>query len=262
MNVEAETLNLKSEFDRLTTAERYSLSRWQLCQFYGINGNSLTMALIERDRDGLRGKVREFEKLFSPDGEELSMAAARESAGGSAVDADRSLAARRVRIAIGLPEMVALLQTRALSKEAPEMIAFADRCVQMAGTVKSAVNYSVKAGASPVKILGELLGQVGVCLICTRTRIGGKQIRVYQINSENLVDLTAIAETRYQNGIDRAEQCESHPSDKTLQRGVTHTQIPPKPDEGEAWEDVEPSDMGEELEWSYEFEWEEEAIAA
>ncbi len=261
-DIEAQSLKVKAEFDRLSPEERRSLSRWELCHFYGIEGDTLTRSLIERDRDGLRGKAREFEKLFSPDGEELAMAAVRESAGGSAVDGDRSLAARRVRMAIGLPEMVALLQERSLSKDAPEMVAFAERCVQMVGAVKSGMNYSVKSDASPVKILGELLGQVGLSLICTRTRINGKQIRLYQIDPTALIDLNTIAETRFQKRIDRPEQDESHPSDKTLQRGVTHSIKPSKYDEGKALEDVELSDMGEESEWSYEFECEEEPTAA
>lgn len=261
-DIEAEILKGKAEFDRLSPEERRSLARWELCHFYGIDSDALTLSLVERDRDGLRGKVREFEKLFSPDGEELAMAAVRESAGGSAVDADRSLAARRVRMKIRLPEMVALLQERSLSKDAPEMIEFAERCLQMAGAVKSGANYSVKAGASPVKILGELLGQIGLSLTCTRTRIGGTQIRTYQIESTGLADLSAIAETRFQEGIDRPKQGESHPSNKTLQRGVTHPPISPKLAGGEACEESEfiPDD-GEE-EFSFEYEWEEEAIAA
>jgi len=226
-DVEAEILAAKSVSDRIDSADRIALDRWTLCQFYGIRGDELTHSLIERDRDGLRGQIREFEKLFSPDGEELAMAAVRRSAGGSAVDADHSLAARRVRTAIGLPEMVALLQTRSLSKNSPEMIEFADRCVQMAEVVKRGVNYSVKNNASPTKILGELLGQVGISLTCTRTRIDGKQVRTYQIESRNLADLNAIAETRYQKGIGRPRRCESHPSIESIQRGVTHTQNTP-----------------------------------
>ena len=226
-DIKAQSLKVKSEFDRLSSEERRSLSRWELCHFYGIDGEALTLSLIERDRDGLRGKMREFEKLFSPDGEELASMAAMASTGGSAVDADRSLASRRVRMAIGLPEMVALLQERSLSKNSPEMIEFFDRCLQMASAVKNGLNYSVKSDASPVKILGELLGQVGLSLICTRTRIDGKQVRTYQIDSTELADLNTIAETRFQKGIDRSEQSESHPSDKTIQRGVTNPQNPP-----------------------------------
>jgi hypothetical protein len=260
-DLEAENLKVRAEFDRLSPEERRSLSRWELCHFYGIDGGGLTLSRIERDRDGQRGKVREFEKLFSPDGEELAIAAVRESAGGSAVDADRSLAARRVRMAIGLPEMVELLQERALSKDAPEMIEFADRCLQMAGAVKNGVNYSVKSDASPVKILGELLGQVGLSLICTRTRIDGKQIRLYQIAPSDLADLNAIAETRFQEGIDRPEQGESHPSEKTIQRGVTHPKIPSKLVREEAWEELESvPNEGEEV-FIFEFEWEERPIA-
>lgn len=260
-DIEAQSLKVKSEFDRLSSEERRSLARWELCHFYGIDGGGLTLSLIESDRDDLRGKVREFEKLFSPDGEELASTAVRASTGGSAVDADRSLAARRVRIAIGLPEMVSLLQERSLSKDSPEMIAFADRCLQMNGAVKSGLNYSVKSDASPVKILGELLGQVGLSLIGSRTRLNGKPIRVYRIDAKTFNELTEIAETRFQNGIGRPEQGDPHPSDKTLQRGVDQPQKPPKPDEGETLDNVKLSDMEEESEWSYEIEWEEEPIA-
>jgi len=261
-DIEAKILKGKAEFDRLSPEERRSLSRWELCHFYGIDSDALTLSLIERDRDGLRGQVREFEKLFSPDGEELAMAAITESAGGSAVDADRSLAARRVRMAIGLPEMVALLQTRALSKNSPEMIAFADRCVQMAWAVKGGVNYSVKADASPVKILGELLGQIGISLIGTRTRIEGKAVRIYRIDVEQLIDLNEIIETRYQKEIDRPEQGDPHPFVESLQRGVDHLQKASKPERGEPWDELETvlDDEGDEI--VFEFEWEEEAIAS
>jgi Domain of unknown function (DUF3854) len=261
-DVEAEILAAKSVSDRIDAADRIALDRWELCRFYGIRGDELTLSLVERDRDGLRGKVREFEKLFSPDGEELAMAAVRASAGGSAVDADRSLAARRVRMAIGLPEMIALLQDNKLSKDAPEMIAFAARCVQMAGAVKSGVNYTVKADASPVKILGELLDQVGLTLIGTRTRIDGKAVWIYRIDAEKLIDLNEIIETRYQEGINRPEQSDPHPSIKTLQRGVDHLQKAPKPERGEPWDELQTIPNEEEDEFVFEVEWEEEAIAA
>ena len=261
-DIEAEILKGKTEFDRLSPDERRSLSRWELCHFYCIDSDALTLSLIERDRDGLRGKVREFEKLFSPDGEELAIAAVRESAGGSAVDADRSLAARRVRMAIGLPEMVALLQDRKLSKDAPEMIAFAARCVQMAGAIKSGVNYTVKADASPVKILGELLGQVGLTLIGTRTRIDGKAVWLSRIDAEKLIDLNEIIETRYQKGINRPEQSDPHPSIKTLQRGVDHLQKTPKPKRGEPWDESQTIPNDEEDEFVFEVEWEEETTEA
>lgn len=254
-DLEAQSLKVKAENDRLSPEERRALSRWELCHFYGIDGQTLTLSLIERDRDGLRGKVREFEKLFSPDGEELAIVTVQNSAGGSAVDADRSLAARRIRITIGLPEMVALLQEGTLSKDAPEMIEFAARCLQMAGAIKSGLNYTVKSDASPVKILGELLGQVGLSLTCSRTRINGKPIWVYRIDSTNLTDLTKIAENRYQKGIDRPVQPDPHPSDKTLQRGVDQVQNSPKLKRGEDWERSESSYLREEIELVYEFEW-------
>ena len=262
MDIEAEILTAKSVNDRIDAADRLALDRWELCRFYGIDSGALTLSLIKRDRDGLRGKVREFEKLFSPDGEELAMAAVKESAGGSAVDADRSLAARRVRMAIGLPEMVALLQDRKLSKEAPEMIAFAARCVQMAGAVKNGVNYTVKADASPVKILGELLGQVGLTLIGTRTRIDGKAVWIYRIDAEKLIDLNEIIETRYQKGIKRPKQSDPHPSIKTLQRGVDHLQKTPKPERGEPWDESQTIPNDEEDEFVFEVEWEEGTIKA
>jgi hypothetical protein len=261
-DIEAQSLKVKAESDRLSPEERRSLSRWELCHFYGISSGGLTLELIERDRDGLRGKVREFEKLFSSDGEELAMAAAKDSAGGSAIDADRSLAARRVRMAIGLPEMISLLQEKTLSKDAPEMIAFADRCLQMAGAVKSGVNYSVKSDASPVKILGELLTQVGLALIGTRTRVDGKPVWVYRLDSRKLANLSEIAESRFQQGIDRPEQADPHPSEKTIQRGVDQPKILPKPKgEGAFWIE-ENSDLEEDSEFSFEVEWEEEPIAA
>jgi Domain of unknown function (DUF3854) len=254
-DLEAQSLKVKAEFDRLSPEERRALSRWELCHFYGIDGQTLTLSLVERDRDGLRGKMREFEKLFSPDGEELAIGTVQNSAGGSAVDADRSLVARRIRIAIGLPEMVALLQEGTLSKDAPEMIDFAARCLQMAGAIKSGLNYTVKSDASPVKILGELLDQVGLSLTCRRTRINGQPIWVYRIDATNFDDLTKIAETRFQKGIDRPEQGDPHPSEKTIQRGVDQGQTPPKLERSEDWERSESSDLKEEIEVFYKFEW-------
>jgi hypothetical protein len=257
-DIEAQSLKVKAEFDRLSPEERRSLARWELCHFYGIEGEALTLSLIERDRDGLRGKAREFEKLFSPDGEELAMTAARESAGGSAVDADRSLAARRVRMAIGLPEMVALLQERSLSKDSPEMVAFRDRCLQMAGAVKNGLNYTVKADASPVKILGELLGQIGLSLICTRARVDGNPIRVYRVDSNLFTNLTEISETRYQRGIDRPIQTDPHPSINSTEGCGSGPKIAPTEEGrglGEDWEGAESSDLREEIEFVYEFEW-------
>jgi Domain of unknown function (DUF3854) len=254
----AQSLKVKAEFERISPEERRSLARYELCQFYGIDGGGLTLAMIERDRDGLRGKVREFEKLFSPDGEELAMESVKEQSGGSAVDADRSLAARRVRIAIGLPEMIELLQNRALSKNAPEMIAFADRCLQMRGAIKSSLNYTVKSDISPVNILGDLLGQVGLSLISSRTRIKGKAIRLYQIDSTNFADLAEIIETRYQQGIDRPYQGDPPPSEKTIQRGVDQSQNSPTMERGEPWREIKSPPNDEREAFIFEFEWSED----
>lgn len=256
-DIEAQSLKVKAEFDRLSPEERRSLARWELCHFYGITGDTLTLSLIERDRDGLRGKAREFEKLFSPDGEELAMTAARESAGGSAVDADRSLAARRVRMAIGLPEMVELLQERSLSKDSPEMVAFRDRCLQMAGAVKNVLNYTVKSDVSPVKILGELLGQIGLSLIGTRSRVDGNPIRVYRVDSNLFTNLAEISETRYQRGIDRPIQTDPHPSINSTEGCGSGPKIAPTEEErglGEDWKS-ESSYLREEIEFIYECEW-------
>jgi hypothetical protein len=261
-DIEAQSLKVKSESDRLSPEERRSLSRWELCHFYSIDDSALTLSLIERDRDGLRGKVREFEKLFSPDGEELALAAVRDRAGGSAVDADRSLAARRVRMEIGLPKMVALLQERSLSKDAPEMIAFADRCARMSSAVKNGLNYTVRDGVSGINIVADLLAQMGQALVCTRTRIDGKATRIYRLDSEKWADLSLIAEIRFLKGIGRIEQSDPPPSVKTIQREVDQCKKTPKLEEEEELEDIEPSDLKEEEEFSFEFKWEEEPITA
>jgi Domain of unknown function (DUF3854) len=261
-DIAAQSLKVKAEFDRLSLEKRQSLARWELCHFYGIDDGALTLSLIERDQDGLRGKVKEFEKLFSLDGEELAMAAVRASADGSAVDADRSLAARRVRIAIGLPEIVELLKTQCLSKNSPEMGAFMERCLSMTGAVKSALGYTVKLSASPIQILGDLLSQIGLKMESSRTRIEGRVIRLYRINVEILADIQLISETRYLKGIDRNKNTDPPPSICSIQRGVDQVKNSPKLERGESLDKLNPVlDDGEEV-LSVEFEWDKETIAA
>jgi hypothetical protein len=197
--VEADRLKVKAEFDQLSPEERKSTDRYWLCSFYGIEPESLTLGLIERDRDGLRSKVRKFEQLTLEDGEALALATVKASANLAAIDSDRSLVELKVRQSIGLNKLIEILKVRQLTSDSPEMIEFKAQCLKSRNVIKDALNYSVKDSVSPVNILGELLAQVGVKLNSTRQRSADGLVRLYSLHMGEWEFLQSIVQNRVRN---------------------------------------------------------------
>ena len=218
--VEAASLRVKAEFDRLSPEERTSLARSEICTFYGIEPKSLTLGLIERDRDGLRSKVRKAEHLISDDGEDLAMSAVKLKSHLAPIDSDRALVELRVRQAIGLNEIIEILKTRSLTKDCPEMTDFKTRCLTHMKLIKDGLNYSVKDKASPVKILGELLAQIGLKLKSTRNRLANGFERLYSLDMDEWEFMTSILSNRYRERISAILDSVPHPSYRSIKRGV------------------------------------------
>ena len=246
--VEAESLRVKAEFDRLSPGERLALSRFQLCQFYGIEGNALTLGLIRRDRDRLQSKVQKIEHLISEDGEDLAMSAVKAKSHLAPIDSDRALAELKVRQAIELRGMIELLKTCSLTKDSPEMLDFKKRCLDYRKSVKDALNYSVKDEASPVKILGELLAQVGLKLKSTRHRSANGIVRLYSLDMEEWEFMASIVAIRCRGRRERILDSDPYQFYRSIKSTVDQPEIAPI-DEGVGLSEV---DVEEE---HYEFEY-------
>ena len=232
--VEADRLKTKAEFDRLSPEERKSLERAVLCQFYGIKPESLTLGLIERDRNRLRSKVQKFEHLTLADGEAMAMTAIVAASQLAAIDSDRSLIELKVRQAIGLRDIIEILKDRPLTKDSPEMVDFKARCLINQKFIKDALNYSVKDSASPVKILGELLAQVGVKLKSTRHRSADGLIRLYSLDMDEWIFLHAIVENRVIARTSESLISDPHHSISSIEGSVDQQE---KPQQSEEWEE-------------------------
>ena len=224
--VEADRLKVKAEFDQLSPEERKSIDRYWLCSFYGIEPESLTLGLIERDRDGLRSKVRKFEQLTLEDGEALALATVKASADLAAIDSDRSLVELKVRQSIGLNKLIEILKVRQLTSDSPEMIEFKAQCLKSRNVIKDGLNYSVKDSVSPVNILGELLAQVGLKLNSTRHRSAAGPVRLYSINMGEWEFLQTIVKNRVRDRDLSVLVSDPPPSVKIIQRGVDRQENP------------------------------------
>jgi hypothetical protein len=232
--VEELTLKFKAKFGPIEPDERKSLERSELCRFYAIEPESLTLGLIERDRDRLRSKVRKFEHLTLEDGEALAMATVKASADLAAIDGDRSLAELKVRQAIGLMDIIEILKVRPLSKDSPEMIDFKARCWTHRKPIKDALTYSVKDSASSTKLLGELLAQFGVKLKSTRHRSEAGIIRLYSIDMDEWEFLQEIVQNRVTARNLEKLVSDPHHSISSIQRGVDQQENPQQNGECEA----------------------------
>ena len=252
--VEADSLKVKAEFDRLSPEERKSLARFEICSFYGIEPESLTLGLIERDRDRLRSKVLKFEHLTLEDGEAMAVAAVKASSQLAAIDSDRALAELRVRQAIGINELIEILKDRPLTKDSPEMVDFKARCLTHLKSIKDALNYSVKDSASPIKILGELLAQIGVKIKSTRHRSADGLVRLYSLDLEEWELLQSIVANRIvardsevsipdphhlitiQGGVDQQENPEYSGESEGFEGESFYLEYTPSPEEMAEWE--------------------------
>jgi Domain of unknown function (DUF3854) len=231
---EYDSLKVKSDFQGLSGSEALAMERYRLCEFYAIDHDALTLELIDLDDDGrFRRSVMGFEQLFAPDGEQLARKRSAAGLSMSAVDVDRSLVARAVRLKLGLPAIVELFGGDApIDASHPALVDFAAYCRSMAGGIKSALNYTVsKTGAaqsSPVKLAGELLAQIGLPLASMRARRDGIQVRVYRLDESRMILLKEIADRRYQQRIQADPQGETYPSDKSIPEGyVSPPETPP-----------------------------------
>ncbi|MCY7277678.1 MAG: DUF3854 domain-containing protein [Phormidesmis sp. CAN_BIN44] len=203
---EFKLLSDKSDSDGCTRDERLSMRRYSLCRFYGIIPECLTLQEIERDDDGrFRAKVKAFEAIFAPDGEELSKHYSGLSLGLADVDIDRSSVALAVRKAIGLPDLIELFKGGAVVGPSPELLAWNNKAFFLRGEIKTALNQTVMEDAQPMKVAGYLLDQLGLKLkgIKKRGLLGGVSWREYTLDQEVFDSLLRIAETRYEQGIDR-----------------------------------------------------------
>lgn len=203
---EFKSLSDKSETEGCTRDERLSMRRYSLCRFYGITPECLTLEEIERDDDGrFRAKVKSFEAIYAPDGEELAKHYSGLSLTGADVDVDRSSVALAVRKATGLPELIELFKGGHLVNVSPELEQWKAKAFLLRGEVKTALNYTVKEDAQAMKVAGHLLDQLGLKLIGSKKRghLGGSSWREYTLDQSTFNALSEIAETRYTLGIDR-----------------------------------------------------------
>ena len=131
-------------------------------------------------------------------------------------------------------DIIEILKDRPLTKDSPEMVDFKARCLINQKFIKDALNYSVKDSASPVKILGELLAQVGVKLKSTRHRSADGLIRLYSLDMDEWIFLHAIVENRVIARTSESLISDPHHSISSIEGSVDQQE---KPQQSEEWEE-------------------------
>ena len=190
---------LISAKDNATAEERRQLNKYRLADFYLAE---VTAALVLNDRNGSkRSEVKNFEEVMEPDLATNRDAAALEAQlkWGSDImpqDIRTGSVSAEVRRLLGLHKWIE--REDSWSADCRELAEFKELCLRerVKPSIKLALGYTVRADASPQKILSELLRQCGVKVKSDRKMFEGKSQRIYSIDADIKTELAALIERR------------------------------------------------------------------
>ncbi|WP_334191200.1 plasmid replication protein, CyRepA1 family (plasmid) [Synechococcus elongatus PCC 11801] len=220
----------------LTLSDRQKLSRYDLCQFYGIAPEKLQVEDVLRDSDGRkRRQVKALELLIwdklARHKDKLKIE--RLSQWQKPIPAhdlpSAQLLARGADI-LGVRELlVFLIQTteseKGWTKETPEITAFAERCLAQTREVKLCLNLTIRPSMQPTAIVGMVLQHFGLKTVMRRD--GDKlRTRYYRLDLASLQELKTLLQTRVKQYVEEGFSLRPHPLTKTLLEGVdTESQL-------------------------------------
>ncbi|ABB58662.1 plasmid replication protein, CyRepA1 family [Synechococcus elongatus] len=222
----------------LTLSDRHKLSRYDLCQFYGINPDKLCLEDILMDANGRqRRQVEAWEFLVwsklaqVKDKQKLDKLIqwqqpipAQDLPGAQLLTTGAEI--------LGVRELLAfLIQTTQSgnywTKDSPEIKSFVDRCQAHPKEVKLCLNLTIRPSMQPTAIVGMVLKHFGLKTVMKRdggTRKTRIRTRYYQLDMASLQQLKTLLQTRAKHYQAEGFQMRTHPLTLLLLEGVADGQ--------------------------------------
>lgn len=188
--------------DYLTPEEVHQLERYRIESSYGM---PITEALVELDDGGrLIGKLIALEGLLeaptqSEDGRMLPPVLVAERDRTERAKTDIVWDWRNhstqwgARIGLGLREILArLIAGDEFSQHSPEMHELKRKALENRHQVKQTLGLTVSINAKPMRLLSDLLAQVGLATICDRKGGRGNEVRNYRLDPDKWAFTTEV----------------------------------------------------------------------
>ena len=181
--VEAKQLD---QLDGLDEAQKLSLQKWQIAEFYCVAIDEVDRDLVLYDNDGRRrGQLLNLESFLCPD---VAVAAdvrslekqAKWQSGMTPWDIGNVSLKRWCRNQLELDTYLEPHQ----QWNSDSLADFKKKAVELAIQVKAALNFTIKPEMSAVQILNQLLEQIGVECKGKQTRKEGLRVRTYAVVPE------------------------------------------------------------------------------
>ena len=215
----------------LTHSDRLKLSRYDLCQFYGIAPDKLTLEDIVNDANGRqRRQIKAIELLLWD-----KLAQHKDK---SKIDRlsqwDKPIPAQDLPGAqllskgsdiLGVRELLVFLiqSTEAetgWTKETPEITTFVERCLAHTREVKLCLNLTVNQKMEPTAIVGMVLQHFGLSTEMRRETHNQVRSRHYRLALSSLQQLKTLLQTRVQRYLDDGFLLRPHPLTSLLLEGL------------------------------------------
>ena len=217
--------------DYLTPDETYQLERYRIESSYGM---PITEALVELDDGGrLIGKLIALEGLLeapgeSDDGRLLPPVLVAERDRNERTQTDIVWDWRNhstqwgARIGLGLREILdRLVVGDEFSQHSPEMENLKAKAVENRHQIKQTLGLTVGINAQPMRLLSDLLGQVGLGTICDRKGGRGKEVRNYRLDPEKWeVATQVLAHRKLQRDAARRRREEREAENRQYEAGI------------------------------------------
>ncbi|WP_334191152.1 plasmid replication protein, CyRepA1 family (plasmid) [Synechococcus elongatus PCC 11801] len=216
----------------LTLSDRLKLSRYDLCQFYGISPEKLTLEDIVNDANGRqRHYIKTVELLIwdrlaqHKDKQKLDKLIQWEKPI-PAQDLPTAQLLTKAADILGVRELLVFLiqatkSDEGWTKDTPEITAFVERCLAHQREVKLCLNLTVRQTMEPTAIVGMVLKQFGLSTMMRReTDENQHRTRRYRLELSSLKRLKTLLQTRMKQYLEEGFQLRPHPLTSFLLVGV------------------------------------------
>ncbi|MBD1853359.1 DUF3854 domain-containing protein [Cyanobacteria bacterium FACHB-502] len=197
----SEKLDLESK-DSVTPEDKLAIERFNLCDFYVIDPQTLTTDFVLLDKQGrLRGEIANLEAQFSLEAatDRTVKALEKQAAWNQGLcpwDIANSAVRQAIRKKLGLDDF--LNPNKEWTKY--DLLPYAERALQFAPAVKAHLHFTVSNQMSEVQIIHQLLSQLGIkvefCWSRSVEGYEGEKLRVYRLNSSHWHLLKSILDRR------------------------------------------------------------------
>ena len=180
--------------DDLTPEQQQSLDRHEVCDFWVIAPEDLTVRQIQRDHEGkTRSALRRLERFLIPelatthDVKRIERSFAWKDAAVLPWDFSHSTAENFVLTTIGFDEfLMGALEGEIWDNDHPEVIALADEARHYSRDIKLFLGFTITDKMTNTQIIGELIHRVGLKTRAQRVRFQGDRCYIYELDFEHL----------------------------------------------------------------------------